>query len=29
VMVFTGNNFLMNLLGGAYIRVKSWLSYLY
>jgi multidrug resistance efflux pump len=29
VMVFTGDNFLMNMLGGVYIRLKSWLSYLY
>jgi multidrug resistance efflux pump len=29
VMVFTGNNFLMNLLGAAYIRLMSRLSYLY
>jgi multidrug resistance efflux pump len=29
VMVFTGNNFLMNMLGAVYIRLKSWLSYLY
>jgi len=29
VMVFTGDNFLMNMLGAAYIRLRSWLSYLY
>jgi multidrug resistance efflux pump len=29
VIVFTGNNFLMNLLGAAYIRLMSRLSYLY
>ena len=29
VMVFTGDNALMNMLGGAYIRLKSWVSYLY
>jgi multidrug resistance efflux pump len=29
VMVFTGDNFLMNMLGAFYIRLKSWLSYLY
>lgn len=29
VMVFTGDNFLMNLLGAAYIRLMSRLSYLY
>jgi multidrug resistance efflux pump len=29
VMVFTGNNFLMNKLGTVYIHLKSWLSYLY
>jgi multidrug resistance efflux pump len=29
VMVFTGHNLLMNMLGGVYIRLKSWLSYLY
>ncbi|MRR50854.1 MAG: HlyD family secretion protein [Rhodocyclaceae bacterium] len=29
VMVFTGDNFLMNLLGVAYIRLMSRLSYLY
>ena len=29
VMVFTGDNFLMNMLGGIYIRLRSWLSYLY
>jgi hypothetical protein len=29
VMVFTGDNSLMNMLGGVYIRLKSWLSYLY
>ena len=29
VMVFTGDNFVMNTLGAAYIRLKSWLSYLY
>ena len=29
VMVFTGDNFLMNMLGAVYIRLKSWLSYLY
>jgi multidrug resistance efflux pump len=29
VMVFTGDNFLMNLLGAAYMRLMSRLSYLY
>jgi len=29
VMVFTGDNLLMNMLGGVYIRLRSWLSYLY
>ena len=29
VMVFTGDNFLMNLLGAGYIRLMSLLSYLY
>jgi multidrug resistance efflux pump len=29
VMVFTGDNFVMNLLGAGYIRLMSWLSYLY
>jgi multidrug resistance efflux pump len=29
VMVFTGHNFLMNMLGAVYIRLRSWLSYLY
>jgi multidrug resistance efflux pump len=29
VMVFTGDNVVMNTLGAAYIRLKSWLSYLY
>ncbi|WP_336511598.1 HlyD family secretion protein [Candidatus Accumulibacter phosphatis] len=29
VMVYTGDNFLMNTLGAAYIRLMSWLSYLY
>ena len=29
VLVYTGNNFMMNMLGDVYIRVKSWLSYLY
>jgi multidrug resistance efflux pump len=29
VMVFTGDNVLMNMLGAVYIRVRSWLSYLY
>jgi multidrug resistance efflux pump len=29
VMVFTGDNLLMNMLGAVYIHVKSWLSYLY
>jgi multidrug resistance efflux pump len=29
VMVFTGDNFLMNMLGAVYIRLMSWLSYLY
>jgi multidrug resistance efflux pump len=29
VMVYTGDNFLMNLLGAAYIRLMSLLSYLY
>jgi multidrug resistance efflux pump len=29
VMVFTGDNVLMNTLGAVYIRLRSWLSYLY
>jgi multidrug resistance efflux pump len=29
VMVFTDANFLMNMLGAVYIRLMSWLSYLY
>ncbi len=29
VMVFTGDNLLMNSLGAVYIRLRSWLSYLY
>ncbi len=29
VLVFTGDHFLMNMLGSIYIRLKSWLSYLY
>lgn len=29
VMVYTGDNFLMNLLGAGYMRLMSWLSYLY
>ncbi len=29
VLVYTGNNVLMNMLGTAYIHLKSWLSYLY
>ena len=29
VMVFTGEHALMNMLGAVYIRVRSWLSYLY
>jgi multidrug resistance efflux pump len=29
VMVFTGDNVLMNMLGAIYIRLMSWLSYLY
>ena len=29
VLVYTGDNPLMNMLGAAYIRVMSWLSYLY
>jgi hypothetical protein len=29
VMVFTGDNPLMNMLGAVYTRLKSWLSYLY
>jgi multidrug resistance efflux pump len=29
VLVYTGRNPLMNLLGATYIRVMSWLSYLY
>ena len=29
VLVFTGDNVLMNMLGRAYIHLKSWLSYLY
>jgi len=29
VMVFTGDNVLMNMLGTVYIRLRSWLSYLY
>ena len=28
VMVFTGDNLLMNMLGTVYIHLKSWLSYL-
>jgi hypothetical protein len=28
-ITFTGNNFLMNMLGAIYMRLKSWLSYLY
>jgi len=28
-MVYTGDNFLMNTLGAAYMRLMSWLSYLY
>ena len=29
VMVFTGDNVVMNMLGTGYIHLKSWLSYLY
>jgi multidrug resistance efflux pump len=29
VLVYTGDNLLMNMLGAIYIRVMSWLSYLY
>ncbi|WP_432720991.1 HlyD family secretion protein [Jeongeupia wiesaeckerbachi] len=29
VMVYTGDNGLMNLLGSAYLRLMSWLSYVY
>ena len=29
VMVYTGDNFVMNLLGAAYIRLMTLLSYLY
>jgi multidrug resistance efflux pump len=29
VMVFTGDNLLMNSLGAVYIHLRSWLSYLY
>ncbi len=29
VLVYTGDHPLMNLLGALYIRVMSWLSYLY
>ena len=29
VLVYTGNNPVMNLFGAAYIRLMSWLSYLY
>ena len=29
VMVFTGDNVLMNMLGAIHIRLRSWLSYLY
>jgi hypothetical protein len=29
VLVFTGDHPVMNLLGRIYIRVMSWLSYLY
>jgi multidrug resistance efflux pump len=29
VLVYTGDNVLMNALGAVYIRLKSWLSYLY
>ena len=29
VIVFTGDNALMNMLGAVYIRLRSWLSYLY
>ena len=29
VLVYTGDNPVMNLLAAAYIRVMSWLSYLY
>jgi multidrug resistance efflux pump len=29
VLVYTGDNFVMNILGAVYIRLKSWLSYLY
>ena len=29
VLVYTGDNFVMNMLGAVYIHLKSWLSYLY
>lgn len=29
VLVYTGDNLLMNILGAVYIRLMSWLSYLY
>jgi len=29
IMVFTGDHFVMNLLGAGYLRLMSWLSYLY
>ena len=29
VLVYTGDNLLMNTLGAIYIRLMSWLSYLY
>ena len=29
VMVYSGDNFVMNLLGAAYIRLMTLLSYLY
>jgi len=29
VLVYTGDNLLMNALGAIYIRLMSWLSYLY
>jgi len=29
VLVYTGDNLLMNMLGAVYIRLMSWLSYLY
>ncbi len=29
VLVYTGDNFVMNMLGSVYIHLKSWLSYLY